>query len=103
MHRAFLMTAAVGCATIMVLPKTTALAARSEQPRRPNFVVIFTDNQGYADVGCYGAEGFETPNIDRMAKQGMRFTDGRARQGSGDHNRSDLRRQAPRPRDVAED
>jgi len=42
--------------------------------RLPNFVVIFTDDQGYADVGCYGAQGFETPNLDRMAEEGMRFT-----------------------------
>jgi arylsulfatase A-like enzyme len=41
---------------------------------KPNFVVIFTDDQGYADVGCFGAEGFETPNIDRMAAEGAKFT-----------------------------
>ncbi len=41
----------------------------------PNFVVIFTDDQGYADVGCYGATEFETPNLDRLAREGMRFTD----------------------------
>jgi arylsulfatase A-like enzyme len=40
----------------------------------PNIVIIFTDDQGYADVGCYGAVGFETPNLDRMAKEGRRFT-----------------------------
>ena len=40
-----------------------------------NFVVIYTDDQGYADVGCFGAKDFETPNLDRMAKEGMRFTD----------------------------
>jgi hypothetical protein len=33
---------------------------------KPNFIVIFTDDQGYADVGCFGAEGFTTPNIDRL-------------------------------------
>ena len=42
---------------------------------KPNFVIIFTDDQGYADVGCYGAKGFSTPNIDRMAAEGMKFTD----------------------------
>jgi len=41
----------------------------------PNVVIIFTDDQGYADVGCYGAEGFQTPNLDRMAAEGIRFTD----------------------------
>lgn len=40
----------------------------------PNVVIIFTDDQGYGDVGSYGATGFETPNLDKMASQGMRFT-----------------------------
>ena len=42
--------------------------------RPPNIIVIFTDDQGYADLGIYGAEGFETPTIDRMAAEGIRFT-----------------------------
>ncbi|MHC4103248.1 MAG: sulfatase-like hydrolase/transferase, partial [Planctomycetota bacterium] len=41
----------------------------------PNIVIIFTDDQGYADVGVYGAEGYATPNLDRMAAEGVRFTD----------------------------
>ncbi len=41
---------------------------------KPNVIIIFADDQGYADVGCFGARGFETPNIDRLAKQGTRFT-----------------------------
>jgi len=40
----------------------------------PNIVLIFIDDQGYNDLGCYGAEGFETPNIDRIAAEGVRFT-----------------------------
>jgi len=43
--------------------------------RHPNIVVVFTDDQGYGDVGCYGAEGYATPRLDRMAREGMRFTD----------------------------
>jgi arylsulfatase len=43
--------------------------------RSPNVVLIFTDDQGYGDVGCFGAKGFETPNLDKLAKQGVRFTD----------------------------
>lgn len=41
----------------------------------PNFVIILTDDQGYGDVGCYGARGFSTPNLDRMASEGVRLTD----------------------------
>jgi arylsulfatase len=39
----------------------------------PNIVIIFTDDQGYADVGKFGAEGFTTPNLDRMADEGAVF------------------------------
>ncbi len=40
---------------------------------KPNIVIIFTDDQGYADVGKFGAEGFTTPNLDRMAEEGAVF------------------------------
>jgi arylsulfatase A-like enzyme len=43
--------------------------------RPPNFVIIFTDDQGYADVGVFGATDIETPNLDWMAQEGIRFTD----------------------------
>jgi arylsulfatase len=43
--------------------------------RTPNIVVILTDDQGYADVGRFGARGFTTPNLDRMASEGVVFTD----------------------------
>jgi arylsulfatase A len=42
--------------------------------RPPNIVIIFTDDQGYGDVGCFGAQGFQTPNLDRLAREGRRFT-----------------------------
>ena len=42
---------------------------------KPNFVIIFTDDQGYQDVGCFGSPSIRTPNLDRMAAEGMRFTD----------------------------
>ncbi|MBK9168875.1 MAG: sulfatase [Bryobacterales bacterium] len=42
--------------------------------RKPNVVIIFTDDQGYGDVGCYGATGYRTPHLDRMATEGIRFT-----------------------------
>ena len=42
---------------------------------KPNIIIFFTDDQGYADLGCYGAEGFETPHLDQLASEGIRFTD----------------------------
>lgn len=42
---------------------------------RPNVVLIITDDLGYADVGVYGAKDLRTPNIDRLAREGVRFTD----------------------------
>jgi arylsulfatase A-like enzyme len=46
-----------------------------EADRPPNFVIVFADDLGYADVGCFGAQGYKTPNIDRLASEGIRFTD----------------------------
>jgi arylsulfatase A len=43
--------------------------------RLPNFVIVFTDDQGYQDLGCFGSPDIETPNLDRMAREGRRFTD----------------------------
>ena len=43
--------------------------------RPPNVVLIFADDLGYGDLGCYGATGWATPHLDRMAKEGVRFTD----------------------------
>jgi arylsulfatase A len=42
--------------------------------RRPNVIVIYTDDQGYADMGAYGAQDLATPNMDALAKSGVRFT-----------------------------
>ena len=58
---------------------TLGLAAMSvhgsEQVDRPNFVLIFIDDMGWKDVGCYGNNFVETPRIDRLAAEGVRFTD----------------------------
>jgi arylsulfatase A len=61
--------AAPGCAS------TFGAAADERKGLRPNFVIIFIDDMGYADIGPFGAEGYETPNLDRMAAEGTRFTD----------------------------
>jgi arylsulfatase A-like enzyme len=47
-------------------------------PVRPNIVIILTDDLGYGDVSAYGATALTTPNIDRLAKEGLRFTDAHA-------------------------
>ena len=46
--------------------------------RKPNFVFILVDDLGWTDIACYGSKFYETPNIDRLASEGMRFTDGYA-------------------------
>jgi len=56
----------------LLLYKTFAKAGIEKQP---NIIIIFTDDQGYADIGVYGAKGFETPHLDKMASKGMKFTD----------------------------
>lgn len=50
-----------------------ALTANA-QPRKPNILLILADDLGYGDLGCYGQKQIETPNLDRMAREGLRFT-----------------------------
>ena len=66
----------LSAALLTALSSTFTLGSEPGQvDRPPNIVIILTDDQGYADVGCYGATGFATPNLDRMAREGVRFTD----------------------------
>ena len=46
----------------------------SAKDRLPNFVIFYIDDMGYADIGPFGAKGYSTPNLDRMAREGIRFT-----------------------------
>ena len=50
-----------------------SLSAQTSKAR-PNIVYILADDLGWAELGCYGNTFNETPNLDRLAKQGMRFT-----------------------------
>lgn len=52
-----------------------SLGALARDANQPNVVIIFTDDQGYRDVGCFGATDIKTANLDRMAAEGIRFTD----------------------------
>ena len=57
----------------LIVLLVVTLASASAAP--PNFVIVYTDDQGYGDLGCYGSPYIRTPNIDRMAAEGIRFTD----------------------------
>jgi arylsulfatase A len=70
-RREFLGSAAAGLAvSALGVPM-----ARAQESRPPNFVVIFTDDQGYNDIGCFGSLLIKTPHLDRMAAEGMKLTD----------------------------
>lgn len=51
-----------------------APAASAQQPRKPNFIFILMDDMGYSDLGCMGGKEAKTPNIDRLAREGVKFT-----------------------------
>jgi len=71
-RRDFLKAAGLG-AVALAMPKSLSWA--EEPAGKPNFIFILADDLGWADVGCFGSDLHETPNIDRLAAQGMRFTD----------------------------
>jgi arylsulfatase len=69
---------AVGCGAVSMALSGCANATQQTRfaanRRRPNIVYIIADDLGYAEVGCYGQEKIKTPNIDKLASEGMRFT-----------------------------
>lgn len=68
----------IGCALLLVLTALPVAAENQAAPDQPNVVFILVDDLGYTDVGCYGSSFYETPSIDRLAAEGMKFTDGYA-------------------------
>ncbi len=58
----------------MAAPATAENNGNKDGVRRPNIIYIMCDDMGYGDLGCYGQKLIETPNLDRMAREGMRFT-----------------------------
>lgn len=59
-------------AALLLVP---LVSLRAAEPTKPNFVVIFCDDLGYNDPGCFGSPEIATPCIDQLAREGMRFTD----------------------------
>ncbi len=65
----------VWIASLFVAVVSAECARTAKADRPPNVVIIFIDDMGYADIGPFGAKGYETPNLDRMAAEGRCFTD----------------------------
>jgi arylsulfatase A-like enzyme len=64
------------CVFALVIISLFAPPILANEPRKPNIVFILADDLGYTDLACYGSKFYETPNIDRLAAEGVRFTDG---------------------------
>lgn len=54
--------------------ETANASSRSNAAEKPNIVIILTDDQGYGDMKCYGNSRLQTPNLDQLAAEGIRFT-----------------------------
>lgn len=74
-RREFVASASLGAAGILLSRLNSAVQAGARDKSRPNVVFILADDLGRGQVGCYGNGFYETPNIDRLATEGMRFTD----------------------------
>ena len=59
---------------VLMLAQSRVFAAAETPPARPNIVFFLVDDLGWTDVGCMGSKFYQTPNIDRLASQGMKFT-----------------------------
>src|SRR6476620_6148321 len=65
-----------GCWRILTAVVVVVLFAEINRAAdRPNFLVILCDDLGYGDLGCFGHKSIKTPNLDKLASQGIRFTD----------------------------
>ncbi len=67
MKRAYLLVA--------ILAMASPFCKQEANPSRPNIIIIYADDLGYGDIGCYGATSVETPNIDKLGRNGLLLTD----------------------------
>ncbi len=76
-RRHFLKTIGLGAAAFATQSSSDSLKlfANGNTDKKPNIVLILVDDLGWIDTGCYGSKYYETPNIDKLAADGMRFTD----------------------------
>lgn len=67
---------AAAIAVFVIVVNTLGAQTSTQKPAsRPNIIIIFADDLGWGDLGCYGHPSIRTPHLDRMAREGMRFTD----------------------------
>jgi arylsulfatase A-like enzyme len=59
---------------IAIIFLLTVISANAQKKTKPNIIFIFADDLGYGDIGCYGQQKIETPNIDKLAQKGIKFT-----------------------------
>jgi len=64
----------VALAVLLTLPQWTFAASAEQHSKRPNVVLIYIDDLGYGELGCYGCEDIPTPHVDRLAAEGVRCT-----------------------------
>lgn len=65
-------------ASLVAASFARSAVAKAVRRRKPNIIFIFADDVGYQDLSCYGATALSTPNVDRLARNGVRFTNGHA-------------------------
>src|SRR5262245_16295419 len=64
----------LSCAIALTALLMSPAVLLAQEAKRPNVVFILVDDMGYADLGCMGCKDIRTPNIDRLAKEGVKFT-----------------------------
>ena len=69
MKKAFLILA-----TLLLTSPATLLSSDATQPGNPNILFIMADDFGWSDLGCYGSHYHQTPNLDKLAARGVKFT-----------------------------